>query len=291
MEHKSIIDEKLKITTPEYLYHYTSSKGLLGIIQDNSLWVTKMDYLNDSLELRLAFDLLNNEIDNQLKHGSSTRKPNELEFMKSYLANLQNNDTGGVYLGVSSFTEKSDHLGQWRGYCQIGDGYSLGFDTTKLKQLIGNQAYLLPCIYDEEDQRKIISELVNHCSISPDKRIKPTGILPPISELQYEDAIRIIPAIIKDKAFEDEKEWRLIVRGTKNKVKFRSGSFSLIPYWEMNPIGNHMYKEALHQIVIGPTPFPDKSKKALQTFLRMNTIFIIHREDGIINSKVPLQIN
>jgi hypothetical protein len=34
------------------LYHYTDLNGLLGIIQDNSLWLSGINYLNDSDEFR-----------------------------------------------------------------------------------------------------------------------------------------------------------------------------------------------------------------------------------------------
>ena len=42
--------------TPEYLYHYTSQKGILGILQTNKLWMTNILYLNDSSEFTYTLD-------------------------------------------------------------------------------------------------------------------------------------------------------------------------------------------------------------------------------------------
>ena len=43
-------------------------------------------------------------------------------------------------------------LSQWRGYCEIGNGYSLGFNGAKLKQQASKQAgySLAPCVYEEK---------------------------------------------------------------------------------------------------------------------------------------------
>ena len=39
------------------LYHYTSQKGLLGILKDQKIWATHVQYLNDSTEFHFAIDL------------------------------------------------------------------------------------------------------------------------------------------------------------------------------------------------------------------------------------------
>ncbi len=42
---------------PSILYHYTTQKGLLGIIQSKTIWATDILYLNDTMELKYAVDL------------------------------------------------------------------------------------------------------------------------------------------------------------------------------------------------------------------------------------------
>src|SRR5262245_10539375 len=42
---------------PKALYHYTSQKGLLGILDSQALWATNLRYMNDSQEFQHALAL------------------------------------------------------------------------------------------------------------------------------------------------------------------------------------------------------------------------------------------
>src|SRR5438876_12190342 len=50
--------EHLQKLTPEFLYHYTSQDGLLGIVKSRSLWATNISHLNDSTEFELSLGLI-----------------------------------------------------------------------------------------------------------------------------------------------------------------------------------------------------------------------------------------
>ena len=68
--------EHLEQPIPEFLYHYTSQDGLLGIIESRSLWATNISYMNDATEfglsVRLIRDRLLDELQNRKrKNGSS----------------------------------------------------------------------------------------------------------------------------------------------------------------------------------------------------------------------------
>jgi len=287
MNNNSIFNKKIHEPIPQYLYHYTSSKGLLGIIKEGEIWVTKIQYLNDSSELNLAFTLIRNEIENQLERESIIRSRNELEEMKKRLDNINfsfnESDIGGINLAVTSFSKNANQLSQWRGYCKVGDGYALGLYGDKLKEEIQNTAYLLPCIYKEDEQKELVRELVNCCSLQDPGEDRETEEMPQINEISFEKAVLLISPMIKDKGFEDEEEWRLIFKGGRTDPEFRSGNSSIIPYWKINLNLN----KTLYQIVIGPTPLKDQSKNAVRTLLRKKTLFIIHRADGVINSDIP----
>ena len=54
-------------TEPDILYHYTSQKGLLGILKDNKLWMTNILYLNDSSAYRHTIYLLKSEVEERKK--------------------------------------------------------------------------------------------------------------------------------------------------------------------------------------------------------------------------------
>src|SRR5688572_24519739 len=51
------------MSPPPMLFHYTSQKGLLGIVGERCLWLTDVRYMNDSTEFTLAVELLANRID------------------------------------------------------------------------------------------------------------------------------------------------------------------------------------------------------------------------------------
>jgi len=52
-----IINSSNEKTIPSELFHYTSQKGLLGILESNTLWTSKNTCLNDSSEFKLALDI------------------------------------------------------------------------------------------------------------------------------------------------------------------------------------------------------------------------------------------
>ena len=47
-----------RVQAPETVYHYTSQKGLFGILNSRTLWASDIRYLNDTSELRYGLDML-----------------------------------------------------------------------------------------------------------------------------------------------------------------------------------------------------------------------------------------
>jgi hypothetical protein len=61
---------------------------------------------------------------------------------------------------VCSLTEVADLLSQWRGYCSVGTGYSIGFDSEKLLERARKQNFLLgACEYSDSGQRQMFLKL------------------------------------------------------------------------------------------------------------------------------------
>jgi hypothetical protein len=48
----------LLATRPPVIYHYTTQRGLLGIIENRELWATNILYMNDSTEFSIVFQLV-----------------------------------------------------------------------------------------------------------------------------------------------------------------------------------------------------------------------------------------
>lgn len=51
---------------PSVLYHYTSADGLIGIVRNQRLWATDIEYLNDSEELTHVAAELTERIDSKI---------------------------------------------------------------------------------------------------------------------------------------------------------------------------------------------------------------------------------
>jgi hypothetical protein len=62
-----LLNEVLSHEPDKPLYHYTTQRGILGIIGAKELWVTHTQYLNDRREFRHAVDLTSAEIKRLMK--------------------------------------------------------------------------------------------------------------------------------------------------------------------------------------------------------------------------------
>lgn len=150
------------------LFHYTNAKGLIGIIESQSIWATHYAYLNDSEEIRhflkhrlpaLLRTVVNQYLDKLLKKGSIKqsdidRKGGRNEVVDSFIQETRNvnekillNDalaepyiasfctTSGLEKGVRDQVAQHGLLSQWRGYGNEG-GYAIVFDTKQFCELL-----------------------------------------------------------------------------------------------------------------------------------------------------------
>jgi hypothetical protein len=286
MPSKSIISKILSTKIPDTLFHYTSSTGLMGIMKTNKVWTTKIHYLNDKSEIQLALEYIYNEIESQKQGIGKVRTEEELDNMVESL-----NSIATVNVSVASFTEVGDQLSQWRGYSEIGDGYSIGFNGKKLKKHVNkNENYhLVPCIYDKKKQIQIVKELVNTVPVIDIKNHTHYG-QPPFYDMSFKDAALFLAPIIKSETFKEEKEWRLISSPLSyENAKFRKGNFSLIPYWEFDLD----LENTFHSVIIGPTPERDLAERAIQglfvNIYSSNKPFWIKSIFSIKHSKIPFR--
>jgi hypothetical protein len=156
------------------LFHYTGIAGLEGIIRDRTLWATHANFLNDSMELKIFKERLQNLLHPKVKEIIENMAPNPAN--EGHIAKMGgidsviNNDTGlildalfNVLNGtrdnspffetyLTSFctaetAEISDHglLSQWRGYGQEG-GYAIAFDSAKMSTLIDKERNSWPAM-------------------------------------------------------------------------------------------------------------------------------------------------
>jgi hypothetical protein len=117
------------------VYHYTDTQAFAGILEKAALWATDFRYLNDSRELRYAWD----PFVAKLRRLSS--EPGE--YSEAYAAQLKALELMNAVdlmgfddsMFVACFTGLPDALSQWSRYGANGHGIALGFDTEAIRML------------------------------------------------------------------------------------------------------------------------------------------------------------
>jgi hypothetical protein len=272
---RAILNEVLSTKPSQPLYHYTTQKGLLGIVSSKAMWVTHTQYLNDHREFVHAVDLAREQVALLLKASSSDAGRNRsLVRMKEALEQqLQS-----INVCVCSFSEDRDSLSQWRAYGERTSGFAIGFPAELVIAATASKGwYLAACVYEREQQREIIRNLVEevleeNLSGEPgfttgEKDEQGISFRGPAGNL-IAYLYRYAP-ILKDKSFKEEREWRVISRPLMNQSQdfcFREGRSFLIPYSKF-PLHAEGIEFRLREIVIGPTPYQELSKSSIRNFL------------------------
>lgn len=130
------------------LFHYTTSNGLIGMLQSDSIWGTAYYCANDESELAIGKGVLSKTlhlathklIDDKdpLVRTFNSRGVDIIEYAKSFESQITEHALTSLIPYIACFckpTAKEDFhhglLSQWRGYGSDG-GYSLQFSRKKL---------------------------------------------------------------------------------------------------------------------------------------------------------------
>lgn len=177
-----------------YLYQYRNLDGFWSIIKNDCIWARNIRFSNDEQERKQGIEILK-------------------EFYKT--SNTETINEQNDYYMIC-FCKEDDILSQWRGYAPDG-GVSMCFE-------INNQ---LPFkIIANEDELDIVSkphkviyldkndktecELIFNELFANENRTSP-------SNDPKENILSLIP-YLKDKGFDEEKEWRIIINDKFNGI-------------------------------------------------------------------------
>lgn len=166
-------------------------------------------------------------------------------------------------------------------YGSRGIGYSLGFPYLSLKKIASDNNYeLLPVIYDQSEQMKILEKVIIKM------RAFATGskddFLP---LLLLREGFRLFVPQIKNPAFKEEREWRLFSNGRFQDEKFRAARNFIIPYMEFNfNFGNRLPVAVVTQ---GPQANPGIAISSVHSLV--NKCDPDRRDVLIRTSKVPFR--
>ena len=247
---------------PRLLYHYTTQRGLLGILGDKKLWATGIRHLNDSTEFEYALKLADEQLG-----------PEKLSSVWGGRVNRWLEAVGEPF--VASFSEQRDLLSQWRAYCHDEAGFSIGFEIEALGRISEREEMsLLRCIYDSSEHRNMIRNLL----LTDPLRSSPLTDIESLSDVAW------LAPMMKDEAFKQEEEWRLVSSSGKIiRPLYRAGQSFLIPYCEIDLRIKDIENSIIGEIVVGPTPHMQLSLDTVRQFLRDNS----YKNVTVTPSRVP----
>lgn len=267
---------------PGLLYHYTSGEALLGILTSTSLWATDSAYLNDTREftfgreeLAAAIRELAKRIADRVPESPLHDSPAEIADHVRPLADQVDGPLEGPY--ITSFCRHPDLLSQWRSYGR--NGYSIGFRSDALQTIAApkagrryngveeevdptrpNQPPALRRVrYGEGSVSAMVEAVIYRYEALSGVPRSPLYGIDDLAFLYAE------VASVKDNAFEQEDEWRLILHPGATLPKYRVDAQStLIPY-----IPLPFDRTAVEEIWVGPG-MHEGAESSLERFLEQH---------------------
>ena len=142
---------------PDIVYHYTDARGIVGIVQSNSLWASNAVFLNDASELIYLQNVVPAVIEELRTRYTDRHALSFITSFESWVPIVTSGPGNMAEPYVACFCADGDLLSQWRGYTPVGRGFAIGFRTTSL---VTEPDFLRRVIYDEARQRQFLFALV-----------------------------------------------------------------------------------------------------------------------------------
>jgi hypothetical protein len=251
------------------LFHYTTLKGLYGMLKTGKLWATNINFLNDKKEYRHGVELF----ESRMKAKNIAER-----LRKSVLGDLEYRPWSSY---VCSFSEERNQLSQWVAYCPGGNGVMIGFDFDKLYKNIYPELFagflfasFKKCLYKLEEQEAVVEKVVEIASACEGEEL--------ISAIVY-GATNVAP-FCKHDSFRNEREWRIVLRKHEG-IEFREGQGLMVPYYELDIRDAESQEWPITSIMIGPDSSLE-AKMGLELLLQQEGIYLeAEKSDSPYRSK------
>lgn len=241
--------------------HYTNLQGLIGIIENNELWLSDHRFVNDELEyeygkqlaLSVISEIANLEGDEEFSG-----------FLQGLLKSIQKPSSHGIYIGSMSFSP--DKLDQWKGYGNSSESICIkfagDFELWNAKNSHPSHIQQQRVIYDEGKQRGLIRAIVQIFKEHFDEFRK--FPYPFLNDLTWLIESQFI--LFKHPEYASEDELRLTISNLNHileskKPKHRIAKGMVIPYISTKYISNDanplLNRLPIKEIIVSPTSRPD----------------------------------
>ncbi|WP_142206706.1 DUF2971 domain-containing protein [Subtercola boreus] len=292
-----------EIDAPRLVWHYTSTEGLLGIVQRHVLWATSAAFMNDAEELKAGATAF--------RAYFEERKPDLSAKVVSEITKSGHLSPGSVFdTYLLSASRLRDSLTMWRNYGGSGVAFAVGIDRTAklaiLEQRRGESHPSPPPDYDPPDWIELENGRRVNAAYDPDtifsfgaewqrvvyiaegtpKKIR-KALDRLVSRIESREEGQITIWLggssfhhFKNAGFRDEREVRLLfdINPSWKFVLHRPSRFGPVPYVEItspeassDESREHWAKKAsvlpIHEIVVGPTLFAEDAKRSLRMLL------------------------
>lgn len=232
----------------DVLYHYTTRRGLAGILSSQSIWFTDVRYLNDASELTFARRVAIRKL-----QGIRRRVPTQRHYDELTHA-IKTVGRGRSRAFAFSLSVWRDDLNQWLAYATPPTGFAIGFNYHALEAAASSRGlWLKPVVYSPGAQHEILDRL----EIDAVRAADEAG---PLSHSSFADAylerfVQVAP-FIKHPAFVDEGEWRLVPRNESpwaDRRRYRHRYGRAIPYLSI-PFNFSELDPPLLEVITAPSP-------------------------------------
>lgn len=237
------------------VYHYTSSSGLLGLVESGCLWASEATSLNDLAEVRHGWDVV--------KAWLARQPVSEAVELLTQMAADPLDQKHEVF--VLSGSTAPDDANQWRLYAQNGNGYAVELDpsvelaaisdapeakqtvktdsgdrTINLGWFLGESATVSPwyhVLYSESQAATALEELLTATARELPRLGTATDEVEyaELRDVLYGQALEALGAIahlLKGPGFSGEREVRVVATFllADQHIRYRSGQHGIVSY-------------------------------------------------------------
>lgn len=285
------------------MYHYTSPRGLEGILFGNSqkaiIWASRYDCLNDKSEGTIAEKIfaetcknlrMSGEISEELFSVFSTVKPIHARLICYHEEDQIKSVRTEFARYVCSFSKNEDSLAMWNYYSKGSkyEGFNIGMNASLVNQVLTDildcckaEFHIYPVIYEREEQERLVKSLL--------LKLRDLYTKDQATSIRYIISHQLADwgLIFKSEYFKHEEEARIIIdvsnEEKKIPVKHRISSGYIIPYIELE-----LEKYAVVYTGFGPLQCHDENKeqqaKVMKEMLNSNEYWPL-----VGYSKIPVR--